>query len=377
MRLRLISLILGCAAISGVAFAQTCNDINGEAWVDTDGNRINCHGGNIIVVDSTYYWYGEHRPGFEADRQLGVNCYSSRDLRNWRHEGIVLATTDEPGSPLERGGIIERPKVVHNPRTGEYVMWFHHELKGRGYAAAEAAVAVSDSPTGPFRLIDSSRVNPGEAPLNLPESELAKAPSPDKFAEWWTPEWYDGVRAGMFTRRDLDGGQMARDQTIFIDDDGTAYHVYSSEENLTLNVAELTDDYRGHTGRYVRVAPGSMNEAPVVFKHDGRYWMITSGCTGWAPNAARLHCADSMLGEWQELPNPCVGEGADTTFGSQGAFPLVIDGETYFVADQWRPNQLADSRTLILPILYNAQGRPVLVNTPEVPVVPRGGTGRH
>ena len=88
--------------------------------------------------------------------------------------------------------------------------------------------------------------------------------------------------------RDLQGGQMARDMTIFIDDDGKAYHIYASEDNLTLHIAELTDDYLRHTGLYVRVAMGEQNEAPTIFKKDGVYWMITSGCTGWAPNAARL-----------------------------------------------------------------------------------------
>ena len=67
--------------------------------------------------------------------------------------------------------------------------------------------------------------------------------------------------------------------TVYVDDDGKAYHIYSAEENLTLNIAELADDYLDYTGRYVRVAPGGQNEAPAIFKRDGVYWMITSGCT--------------------------------------------------------------------------------------------------
>ena len=83
-------------------------------------------------------------------------------------------------------------------------------------------------------------------------------------------------------------GQMSRDMTLYVDDDGKAYHIFSSEENLTLHIAELTGDYLHHTGRYTRVAPAGHNEAPAIFKHDGTYWMITSGCTGWAPNEARI-----------------------------------------------------------------------------------------
>ncbi len=46
----------------------------------------------------------------------------------------------------------------------------------------------------------------------------------------------------MFWMRDFEGGQMARDMTIYVDDDGKAYHIYSSEDNLTLQIAQLTDD---------------------------------------------------------------------------------------------------------------------------------------
>ena len=50
---------------------------------------------------------------------------------------------------------MERPKVIYNKQTGKFVMWFHLELKGRGYGPARAAVAVSDSPTGPYCFIRS------------------------------------------------------------------------------------------------------------------------------------------------------------------------------------------------------------------------------
>lgn len=119
---------------------------------------------------------------------------------------------------------------------------------------------------------------------------------------------------------------MSRDMTLFVDDDGKAYHIYSSEDNLTLQIAELSDDYLSHTGKYIRIFPGGHNEAPAIFKKDGIYWMITSGCTGWEPNKARLLTATSILGEWKQLPNPCVGENADKTFGGQSTYVLPLQG---------------------------------------------------
>ena len=32
-----------------------------EIWPDADGNHIQAHGGGIIKIKKTYYWYGEQR----------------------------------------------------------------------------------------------------------------------------------------------------------------------------------------------------------------------------------------------------------------------------------------------------------------------------
>jgi len=60
---------------------------------------------------------------------------------------------------------MERPKVIYNAKTGKFVMWLHLELKGQGYGPARAAVAVSDSPAGPYRFIRSGRVKSGNLTL--------------------------------------------------------------------------------------------------------------------------------------------------------------------------------------------------------------------
>ena len=77
-------------------------------------------------------------------------CYSSRNLTDWKNEGVALSVVDNDSSDIARGCILERPKVIYNAKTGKFVMWFHLELKGKGYAAARAGVAVSDTPAGPY-----------------------------------------------------------------------------------------------------------------------------------------------------------------------------------------------------------------------------------
>ena len=33
----------------------------GQVWLDTNGKRIQAHGGSVIYVDGIYYWYGENK----------------------------------------------------------------------------------------------------------------------------------------------------------------------------------------------------------------------------------------------------------------------------------------------------------------------------
>jgi beta-xylosidase len=340
--------------------AQQLSFTPGSIWPDQNGEHINAHGGGILYKDGTYYWYGEIK-GKNSLAEVGVSVYSSKDLYNWKNEGVALTVSEDPTSDIVKGCVIERPKVIFNSKTQKYVMWFHLELKGQGYAAARTGLAVSDTPTGPFTFIKSLRPNAGKWPMNFQE-EWKKPVSNEDSLQWWTPKWYTAVKEGLFVRKHFEGGQMARDMTLYVDDDGKAYHVYSAEENLTLNIAELSDDYQSFTGKYVTLAPAGHNEAPAIFKQDGWYYMIASGCTGWDPNAARSFRSRSMMGPWEQLKNPCVGEGAELTFNSQSTFVLPVAGKKnafIFLADRWKPKNHIDGRYIWLPIKV-VNGQPII-----------------
>lgn len=329
----------------------------GEIWPDNTGIHINAHGGGILYKDGIYYWFGEHKSDHTSAALKGVTCYSSTDLAHWKNEGIALRVEPEgSGSDIEKGCILERPKVIYNELTNKYVMWFHLELKGKGYEAARAGLAVSDYPTGPYQFITSYRPNAGIWPEKMPDKHRTlKAKASDFEGKWWTAKWRKAIDEGLLVRRDFEGGQMSRDMTLFVDEDKKAYHIYSSEENLTLHIAELSDDYQSHTGKYIRIYPGGHNEAPAIFKHKGTYFMITSGCTGWDPNEARIFSAPSIWGPWTQHHNPCIGKDAELTFHSQSTFILPVAGkeDTYiFMADRWRPRFPSDARYIWLPIEF-------------------------
>lgn len=344
--------------------------IPGKIWPDNNGKHINAHGGGIIKYGKKYYWYGENRPDRGFTTKAGVEVYSSTDLMNWKDEGIALAVTQTEGDDIQEGCIMERPKVVYCEKTKKFVMLFHLELKGRGYEAARVGFAESDSPTGPFKYIRSLRPNAGIWPTDMTAEEInnAKSLSTEKYKDWWTDEWRKAIKEGLFLNRDMEGGQMSRDMTVYVDDDGKAYHIFSSEDNLTLQIAELTDDYKDYTGKYVRVAPGGQNEAPTIFKRNGQYWLIASGCTGWAPNEARMFTSKSIMGPWTQLPSPFEGEGAphnnggaNKSFGTQGTYILNVGNDKFiFMADIWNPESLSQSLHVWLPIEFKADGTPVI-----------------
>lgn len=264
-------------AITGTAKPVTYSSFKpGQLWYDDRGEVINAHGGGILYADNKYYWFGEKRG---AHKQEGVNVYSSEDLYNWKFEGLALAPNDEDStSDIAKGCLMERPKVIYNSKTKKYVMWFHLELRGQGYKAARAGVAVSDNVTGPYKFINSFRPN----------------------------------------------GNMSRDMNLFVDEDGSAYHIYSSRENYDLRIAKLTDDFLAVTTRDSMLF-SKHREAPALFKYKNKYYLITSAATGWRPNKATMHAASSLFGPWRLLEeNPMVGPDADSTFGGQSTYVMFF-----------------------------------------------------
>ena len=343
----------------------------GEPWLDTEGKVIQAHGGQVVLADDDqgplYYWYGEDRSNGYGSSP-GVHVYSSRDLYSWTDEGLALRalttaeeidtdpyflalydgyseeqkaavvrdlqTTATPGTTAP-AAILERPKVLHNAAKGTWVMWVHADgpsaTSDAQYAKANAGVAVSDSPTGPFRWIDSYRLH------HAPEGE---------------PNWQP------------DNPGMARDMTVFLDDDGTAYIIYSSEENYSLFISRLDEDFtqlatppeRAVKGvDFIRPYIGAHREAPALFKREGTYYLITSGATGWDPNPAQYATATEILGEWTDHGNPVSGEGASDTHRSQSTNVIPVDPENgtfVYMGDRWTPSDLANAPYVWLPLRF-------------------------
>ena len=344
----------------------------GAVWCDTDGNPIQAHGGQVQwmpVPDGSggttgqYVWVGENKSGGHTGNPAAV--YTSDDLYHWTFRGNVLRPvesreqldSDPYFSALYAGctaeekdgifrcistsSVIERPKMLYNASTGQYVIWFHSdgptEQNAYSYDVGMAGVAVSDSPFGPFRFLGRQR--------------LSLCPS-------------DQIDCYPTSRGE------ARDMNLFQDVDGTAYIVYTSENNKTLYISRLNDSYTALAvdpeqavyGRdYIRLFPGAMREAPVLVRSEaGRYYLMSSSTTGWMSNQARVWSADSIFGEWRNDGNPCQGQGAAVTFDSQSTCLFrTREGQWIYYGDRWNGGNLADSRYVWLPAAFE-DGRLVI-----------------
>lgn len=316
VRMNLLLILLLITGFGGQS-AETGRDAvfePGKAWVDTDGNRIQAHGGGILHHNRVYYWFGENMDAPTTSHNVpltGVSCYSSRDLHRWKDEGVVLAAVkDDPSHDLHPSNVIERPKVVFNRKTRKFVMWAH--IDKRGYKYARAGVAVADSPTGPYKYLGSMR--------------------PDE----------------------LD----SRDMTVFQDQDGKAYLIFASKGNTTVRISRLADDYLKTTGESTEITQKGFCEAPAMFRTRDRYFLVVSGCTGWNPNAARYAVARAVLGPWDVKDNFCRGADAELTFHSQSTHVLPVPGKRdvfIFMADRWNPYDLGDSRDVWLPLRVSGE----------------------
>lgn len=47
----------------------------GQVWLDTNGNRIQAHGGSLIYLDGVYYWYGENKEKRTRLRASGTGAF--------------------------------------------------------------------------------------------------------------------------------------------------------------------------------------------------------------------------------------------------------------------------------------------------------------
>ncbi len=222
----------------------------------------------ILLYNNTYYAYG-------TNAEDGIEVYTSDDLNKWKKEAkLALHKNDTWASRW-----FWAPEVYHV--NGKFYMYFS--------ADEHIAVAVSDSPLGPFK-------QENKKPMLATEKAI--------------------------------------DNSLFIDDDGKAYLFFDRfNDGLNIWVAELTDDLLSikeetmhpciHVSQPWEEIWPRVNEGPFVIKRNGLYYMTYSANSYESPFYG-IGCAttDNIMGVWTKYdenpllqkPGDLVGVGHSATF---------------------------------------------------------------
>ena len=179
---------------------------------------------NIVRFGDTFYLYPT-TDGFEGWSGTQFKAYSSTDLVHWKDHGVILDLGPDVSWADSRAWA---PTIAE--KDGKYYFYF--------CADANIGVAVSDSPTGPFK------------------DALGKPL----------------LKAGQYS------GQMI-DPAVFTDDDGQSYLYWG---NGRAYVAPLNADMTSiDTSKVEDMTPSGYNEGTFVVKRKGTYYFM------WSENDTR------------------------------------------------------------------------------------------
>lgn len=278
----------------------------GEEWLDTSGDLIQAHAGQVFYEDGLYYWYGENKEytkgELEADNSIwtwGIRCYKSSDLYNWEDLGLIVEPVlDDPDSNLFPDAYIDRPHIVKSALTGKYVMWIKISGTESCFTILEA-----DQITGPYVLIKENY-----KPMNY----------------------------------DIGDFDMINDEAS-----GKCYmYVDASHQKLAGFV--LTDDCKEVAEEintcYEGLYPPLNREGLTMLDDGQKKYLLTSGTTGYTPNQCQYAIADSWEARMDEVGDPHVGDDSYSSFNSQPSqiFKVVGTDKYICIADRWMPQYLLE-----------------------------------
>ena len=306
-----IVLLLACtiyASSFSTVNAQGLTIKNDVFWNTKDGRPIYSQGGGIfkfkepLTGKEKYYWYGVHYTEAETYHNKpsvtlpnatfeAVTCYSSTDLVNWTFEKNVL--TKEEVFKDGKKTWVGRLGVAYVKELNKYALVVQH--------GNQVLFTISESPTGQFT-------------------------------------WHQRI-----SMKDMIGTTNTGDQTVFTDDDGKSYLIYSYGSGRNkIYVSEIgVKDGMVNLLDCTRVFQGESREGNCLFKYKGRYYMAASNIYGWDASYAYYLIADDIRGPYLPTNDMQVMKGCEDEYAhvTQTGFFVSVKGskqETIvYCGDRW------------------------------------------
>lgn len=278
---------------------------NDVFWYTTKGSPIYSQGGGIFRFPDPatgvehYYWYGVHYGGAETYLAsptgkssntgfVSVTCYKSDDLLNWTFVSDVMTSSSLGGAYW-----LGRLGVAYVADAKKYALVVQYN--------STVLIATCDTPTGLFK-------------------------------------WHNNI--DMTSRI---GTSNTGDQTVFTDDNGKSYLVYSygsgrsriylSEIGLKDGLVTLLD--------CIEVYKGSGREGNCMFKYKGKYYICASDLYGWNSSNVYYLEASSIYGPYTPTNSMLKMPGAESDYGhvTQTGFFYTVKGSkqetVIYCGDRW------------------------------------------
>jgi hypothetical protein len=270
--------------------------------------------GEPRVFGDRVYLYGSHdRAGSKefCDTILRVWSAPLADLNTWTDHGIIFSTRNVDGHADDvpwSDNNLYAPDVIE--KNGRYYLFAQ-------IVGAPCAVAVSDSPAGPFRLLSQ---------IKKPEG------SPMDFGGW--SQYFD--------------------PGVLVDDDGKVYIYWGggSSHMAQLNPENLTeilpDTYQANI--LPTEAPFNYQEGPSPRKINGLYYLVFA-----AGNDLSYATSDSPTGPFT-YRGVIVSHSGDAPGGNIHGGLARLNGQWYIFYHRMTNNTVFSRRACVEPVTINPDG---------------------
>jgi hypothetical protein len=294
---------------------------SGVPWLDTSGRVVNAHGPGFLKIGTTYYMIGEQRSGLNdsysgapinaEDTFTGVNLYSTTDFAHWTFVGTVVQPI--AGTVVAPPYYGERPKVLYNASTGNYVIY----IKMLNYTGSPPNYV------GYFAVLTSP------------------------------------VISGPYTYSGNLSVAGASDFQVFQDTDGTQYLAQAGGR-----LYKLSADGRSIAHTVVANVPSG--EGVSLFGGNGAYFWQSSQGTYWYANDNSYSTAPALNGPWTSQGYFCPS--GTMTWDSQDTAVVPITGTLdtayLYVGDRWVNGDLPASTLVVQPLTVSRSTESIPTNSP-------------